>query len=313
MTQVSSSQKDSLLLLEDSAAAPSRLADHFALTKPGITAMVAVTALIGFAFAATEAPWSALTLIAALVGTSLSCMGASVFNQLYERDTDALMQRTSDRPLPSGRLLPMEAVLTGVTCTVLGVGILLAGAHPLAAALSAFTIFSYCLIYTPLKRLSMTSTLVGAVPGAMPPVIGYAAVTGTVGLPAVLLFAIMFIWQLPHFYAIGYLYREDYGRAGFPILPVIDPTGRRTFRHILVTSVALLVAGVLPAFLGVGGYLTLIIGALCGGGFLVLAVQLVRQATRQQARTLFLASLLYLPLVLTAVLLDHLFQAWLYL
>lgn len=307
MTQVSSSQDNPALALDERSALSVRLSDHLTLTKPGITAMVVITAFIGFAMGAVDASWSPVALLAALVGTGLSCMGASVYNQVYERDTDALMRRTQDRPLPAGRLSVGEAIVAGTLFSVLGVGVLWTGANGLAAALSAFTIFSYCLIYTPMKRVSSASTIVGAVPGAMPPVIGYAAVTGRVGIEAVLLFLIMFVWQLPHFYAIGYLYREDYARARLPILPVIDATGRRTFRQILITSVALLIVGVLPALVGGGGVFTLLAGAVCGGAFLALAIKLVLTGTRNQARALFLASLVYLPVVLTVVLLDHLF------
>lgn len=288
-------------------APASRLADHVTLTKPGITVMVVVTAFIGFFMAVLGAGtlWSPWTLLATLAGTGLSCMGASVFNQIYERDTDARMGRTSTRPLPDARLSLIEAWLSGVALSGLGVGLLWFGAHPLAAGLSAFTIASYALLYTPMKRRHHSSTIIGAVPGAMPPVIGAAAATGSIGLEAALLFAIMVVWQLPHFWAIGLLYRDEYAAAGLPILPVIDQGGRRTRRQILVTSAALLVLGVLPTLLGVTGALALIVAAACGGAFFALAVRLVRNPGRPQARTLFLASLAYLPIVLSVILFDQ--------
>ena len=286
-------------------ALSARVNDHWTMTKPGITFMVVITAYIGFAMAAQGEPWSPIALLAALLGTSLSCMGASVFNQIYERDTDALMKRTSTRPLPAGRMTVAEATAAASIYCLLGVAILWTGANWQAAALSAFTIFSYTLIYTPLKRMHSSSTVVGAFPGAMPPVIGYAAVDGEVGLPAILLFAVIFVWQLPHFYAIGYLYREEYAKAGMPILPVIDPSGARTFRHTLAYSVLLLIVGILPSLLKVSGIWALIVGLICGGGFLALAVQLYVDPSRTRARKLFLASLIYLPVVLAVILLDQ--------
>ncbi len=297
-----------LALPQPLAAVRARLSDHLALTKPGITIMVVLTALIGFimAAAASDAAWSSVTLLATLAGTGFSCMGASAFNQAYERDTDALMRRTATRPLPAGRLHLLEALASGTLFSGLGIAVLWLGANWLAAAISAFTIVSYSLIYTPLKRRSSFSTIVGAVPGAMPPVIGAAAASGSVDVEALLLFTIMFVWQLPHFWAIGLLYRDQYAAAGLPILPVIDETGRRTRRQILVTSLALLVLGVLPTVLEVSGYLSLIVATTCGLAFLVMAIRLVRAPERKKARALFLASLAYLPIVLTMMLLDQL-------
>ncbi|MFP4144055.1 MAG: heme o synthase [Phycisphaeraceae bacterium] len=291
--------------VRERTALSARLSDHVGLTKPGITVMVIVTALAGYAMGAAWAGWDWLTLPAALAGTGLSCMGASALNQLWERDTDAKMQRTRERPLPAGRLSARESLAVALVYAILGVGVLWQWAHPLAAVLSALTIVLYVLVYTPMKRVSSLSTTVGAVPGAMPPLIGYAAATGQVGIEAVLLFAVMFVWQLPHFYAIGWLYRDDYARAKLPILPVVDPTGRRTFRHILVSSVVLLAAGAMPTLLGVGGLATLIVAGLCGGAFLLLAVRVARVPSRGRARALFLASLVYLPVVMTVVVLDQ--------
>lgn len=284
-----------------------RVHDHTTLTKPRITVMVVITAFIGFAMGAmAQGHWSALALVAALAGTAWSCMGASAFNQIYERRTDGLMQRTRNRPLPSGRLSPREAMITGIAFSIIGVGFLWAGANWLACALSAFTILSYALVYTPMKRVNSWSTLIGAVPGAMPPVIGYAAATGRMDLAAWLLFAVMFAWQMPHFFAIGWLYREDYARAGLPILPVIDPEGRRTRRHIVGWAVVMLVVAVLPTLLHVTGWAALIVGGLCSLYFLALSLQLMRKPTRAMARRVFLASLVYLPIVLMVILLDTL-------
>ncbi|MEX0887056.1 MAG: heme o synthase [Phycisphaeraceae bacterium] len=282
------------------AALAARISDHITMTKPGITVMVGVTAGIGFVVGAGGAfEW--VSFAAALVGTAMSCMGAGVFNQVIERDTDALMRRTADRPLPAGRVSVGEAMLAGVVLAVAGVGLLWVAGNLLAAALAALTIVTYAMVYTPLKRMHSVSTVIGAVPGAMPPVIGYAAAAQWIGVEAVLLFAIMFWWQIPHFLAIGWLYRDEYARAGLPILPVIDPTGAQTFRQILVTSGLLLVAGLLPTLFGFAGWIAFAVALAAGGWFLVLAVRLVRQPTRQRARGLFLASLVYLPVVLAAV------------
>ena len=304
MSQFSTQDSPALPVAARSALA-ARLSDHVALTKPGITVMVVITAFVGFAMAAPGA-WSPVMLLLTLAGTALSCMGASAFNQVYERDTDAKMRRTQTRPLPAGRLPVREAIASGAVLSLLGLALLWLGANWLAAALSAFTILSYALIYTPLKRRSSSSTIIGAVPGAMPPVIGAAAATGSVGLEAALLFAIMFVWQLPHFWAIGMLYRDQYADAGLPILPVIDETGRRTRRQILLWCVALLALGVLPTLLGVSGYVSAAVGLVCGGAFLALAVRLVVQPGRKQARVLFLASLVYLPVMLPTLVMNQL-------
>ncbi len=283
------------------AAISARVSDHVALTKPGITVMVVVTAGIGFIVGSGGAIANWPGLLAALVGTALSCMGASVFNQVYERDTDGRMTRTADRPLPAGRLGMGEAMVVGAAYAAAGVALLWVGTNVLAATVAALTIVLYAMVYTPLKRMHNVSTVVGAVPGAMPPVIGYAAAAQWVGVEAVLLFAIMFWWQIPHFLAIGWLYREQYAKAGLPILPVVDPGGRQTFVQILVTSVLLLVAGVAPTLLGYAGWLAFAVALAAGLGFFALAVRLVMAPTRGRARGLFLASLVYLPVVLAAV------------
>jgi protoheme IX farnesyltransferase len=168
----------------------------------------------------------------------------------------------------------------------------------LTAVISAFTIFSYAMIYTPLKRVSSISTIVGAVPGALPPVMGYTAVANNVGIEAVLLFGILFLWQLPHFLAIAWLYKEDYARAGMPMLPVIDPDGSSTFRQMLITCMALVPLGMLPTILGVSGRIYFIGALIAGLGFLGFGIALVRGRTRAHARAMFFASLVYLPVVL---------------
>lgn len=286
-------------------ATPSRMGDYFTLTKPRITALVVMTAFIGYAMGAGDSAWHLIPLLGTLVGTALSCMGAGAFNQLYERDTDALMERTSHRPVAAGRLPASHAAIVGVVLSILGVALLAATSTWLAALVSAFTIFSYVLIYTPMKRTTSFAVWVGAVPGALPPVIGYTAATGRVGVEAVLLFAIMFVWQIPHFLAIAWLYRDDYARAGFPMLPVIHPDGESTFLQILATCLALLPLGLVPSLLGVAGGWYFLTALVCGLLFLVFAVALVANPTRSRARQLFFASLIYLPVVLLAMPIDR--------
>ncbi len=285
---------------------PSLRSDLMVLTKVRITLMVAITAWVGYALgvAALGTGWDWFRLLGAMAGTSLSCMGAAVLNQAYEHDTDAMMHRTRARPIPAGRVSVAAATWLGMGLSVVGVAMLWVTTHWLAAALSAATIFSYVLIYTPMKRTSSLALLVGAAPGAAPPLIGYAAVTGTLDAAAWIAFAIMFVWQVPHFLAIAWLYREDYARGGMPMLPVIDPDGRRTFRQVLIGCLLLLPLGVAPAYLGVTGPIYMFIALILGMGFLGLGIRLTFQPTRASARLLFFGSLIYLPAVFAAMVAD---------
>ncbi|MEM9414493.1 MAG: heme o synthase [Planctomycetota bacterium] len=293
-----------------SAARPSRFDDFKQLTKPRITRMVVITAAIGFYMALPggwrTTPW--LTFAIAMLGTALSCMSASAFNQAYERDTDALMTRTRNRPVAAGRASAGYANKLGVLLGVAGVGLLAAFGLYLAAALCVFTIVSYAWVYTPMKRTTSLALIVGAVPGAMPPMIGYAAATdspGSLGPAAWLLFAVMFVWQIPHFLAIAWLYRDEYAKANLAMLPVIDPTGTRTFRQTLIGCLLMLPIGLLPTALGVSGRVYFFVALACGLGFLAYAVALVAKPTRTNARLLFFASLIYLPVVMAAMLIDR--------
>jgi protoheme IX farnesyltransferase len=290
------------------AALIARLHDYKLLVKPRITMLVVITAAIGFAVApgpgGTGVVSSWLGLLATMLGTALACMGASVFNQAWERDTDGRMPRTADRPLPAGRLGIGEAIVLGSVLALGGVLLLAAVANALAAGIAAATILSYAVIYTPLKRVTWLATMIGAVPGAAPPLIGAAAATGRLGIGAWLLFAILFLWQLPHFYAIAWLYCEDYASAGLRMLPVVDTTGERTLRQILISCVALLIAGLLPTLFGISGWAYFTAAVIAGTGFLVLGLRLKQQPTPGRARALFLASLIYLPLVMTMMVVD---------
>jgi len=288
-----------------SAAPPGRLADFVQMSKPRITLMVVITCAIGFAFGA-AAGWSAWALAATLAGTGFSCMSASVLNQVWERDVDGLMQRTRRRPLAAGRVSPREASAFAILLALAGQGLLWPFAGALAAGLAAFTILSYVFLYTPMKRCSSTATVIGAVPGAMPPLIGYAAASGTLGKAGWLLFAILFLWQLPHFLAIAWIYRDEYARAGMPMLPVLDPSGQSTFRQILLGCMVLLPLSLLPTMLDVAGMVYFFGAMLAGIGFLAFGVALVLEPNRGRARAMFFASLVYLPLVLTLMLVDRL-------
>lgn len=290
--------------------APTRLSDLSQLTKPRITVMVLLTTALGYAIGAgeigmafTAAP---VTLVALLVGTAMSCMGSATLNQVIERDTDALMPRTADRPLPAGRMNLATAAIMGLSLALLGVAILLVMVNPLTAAVSAFTITSYALVYTPLKRVTHLATIVGAAPGAAPPVMGYAAATGDIGPAAVAMFAILFLWQLPHFLAIAWLYRADYGAASIPVLPVVDPSGVSTFRQMLLSCMAMLPLGLVPTMIGVSGVVYFVGALLCGLAFLASAIMLTVQPSRARARLVFFVSLIYLPIVFGLMLIDQL-------
>lgn len=292
---------------ERTADARQLLTDLAELTKVRITLMVVITAGIGYLLgmrgsASLSSGW--LTAVAALAGTALACMGASTLNQVYERDTDGRMHRTRHRPIPAGRVSMRRALLLGLVLGALGVGLLALLTTAAAAAVATATIFSYVLIYTPMKRLHSTSLIVGAVPGALPPVIGYAAATGQLGLAGWLVFAIMFIWQVPHFLAIAWLYREDYARGGFPMLPVTDPSGRVTFAQMLLWCLLLIPVSLLPTVHGYSGATYAAVAMACGLGFMACAVLLVLRRERLHARLTFFASLIYLPLVLAALVID---------
>lgn len=279
-------------------------------SKPGITRLVTITSAMGFALAAAGRRWEAaeLAIVAAccLVGTALSAAGANTLNQWMERARDARMPRTRRRPIPRGSLSPSSAAWSGAALAALGVVTLWAGCGWAPAMVSAATTLIYLIAYTPLKPVTPLATLVGAVPGALPPIIGYTAAAGPAGLSspmAWVLFAIMFVWQVPHFLAIAWLYREDYEAGGFRVLPVVDPTGRRTARSILLWSAALIPVSMAPAGWmdrapGVAfGLITFFMGA----AFLLLGLRLVRTQDRSDARRAFFASIIHLPLLLVAV------------
>jgi protoheme IX farnesyltransferase len=282
-----------------------RAADFLALTKPRLNLLVVATAMVGFYLGLRE-PVRLVFVIHTLVGTALVAAGAAALNQFSERDTDGLMRRTRARPLPAGRLRPIDARNAGLALSAIGLLELALGANPLAASVAFVTLVSYSVVYTPLKRRTSLATIAGAVPGALPPMIGWAAARGTLSIEAWTLFAIVFFWQMPHFLAIAWMYREDFGRAGFPLLPVIEPDGRSTGRQAVAIAAALVPVSVVPGVVGVAGLVYTMAALALGSGLLALAVVFARTRTAEAARRLFLGSLAYLPLLWGMMIADRL-------
>ena len=293
----------------DAGAAPRRspalLSDYVALTKPRLNVLVVATSAAGYYLGATGRP-VLLPMAVAVCGTALVAGGAAVLNQVYERDTDALMRRTRLRPLPDGRVTPSDASAFGFALSAIGLVLLAARANLVAAALALATLIIYLAVYTPMKRRTSLATLVGAVPGALPPLIGWTASHGSVSAGGAALFAIVFLWQIPHFMAIAWLYRDDYGKAGFPMLPVIEPEGRRAARQAVVYSIALLPATLVPALVGVSGAVYAGIAVLLSVALLALAIGFAAARSDRSARALFFGSIAYLPLLWTAMILNRL-------
>lgn len=283
-------------------------------SKPRITRLVTITSGVGFVLAALPRHWElgelAATAIGALVGTALSASGANALNQWMERDRDALMPRTCDRPLPQRRLAPPTALLAGTILAASGVGILWAVCGAAPALVSLTTVLVYLLAYTPLKPVTPLATLVGAVPGALPPLIGWSAAAGTglrslVEPGALILFAIMFIWQIPHFLAIAWMYKDDYRAGGYKVLPVVDQDGRRTARSILLWSLALAPATVAPVLLmhGAAAVVYGVLAAAMGIAYAYLASRVIVTRERRDARRAFIASVIHLPVLMAAMVL----------
>jgi len=289
---------------EPSLPISARLADFWEMTKPGITVMVTLTAGLGFLLAEQDR-FSFLLLVHTLLGTALISAGASVLNQVLERDADALMQRTANRPLPAGRMNPDVALSFGVVLAILGLVELAVAVNLLTALLGALALAGYVFVYTPLKRISSLATVIGAIPGAIPPMMGWSAVRNELDAAAWVLFGILFFWQLPHFLAIAWLCREDYARGGFPMLPVLDPEGVRTGRQAILYGAALVPVSLLPSLLGLMGTVYFV-GALAFGlTYLGFAFAFAQVRSNPGARRLMFASLLYFPALLLIMLLDR--------
>ena len=291
--------------LESARGRRKRLAAYFELTKPRVVAMVLLTTLVGFYLGSAERfdLWLALNAIA---GTALAAGGTLALNQYFERRIDALMIRTQHRPLPMGHLTPVEALVFGAVATVAGCAWLWLAANLLAAAVTAVISVLYLFAYTPLKRVSWICHAVGAVPGALPPVAGWAAASGKLGLEPFVLFLIMCLWQLPHSLSIARLYQSDYARAGISMLPLARGRGNPVDRLILIDSVALILAGALPTMLGFAGRISLMVALTLGGMMLFFGLRLARNPdAAAAARRVMFASLFYLPIVFLVIVLDR--------
>ncbi|MBM3833248.1 MAG: protoheme IX farnesyltransferase [Verrucomicrobia bacterium] len=276
---------------------------YFELTKPRLTALVLVTTLVGLYVGAQESI-SCVLMLNTLIGTALVAGGAAALNQLLEREHDAKMRRTEARPLPSGRLQPEAVLVFGGVCSAVGLIYLAAAVNLLTSVLGAITLVSYLFVYTPLKRVTPLNTVIGAIPGALPPLMGWTAVRGEVTGEGWALFGILFFWQLPHFLAIGWIYREEYAKAGFAMLPVIDVEGSRTGRQAVSHTLGLLTVSLAPFVFKLAGVLYLA-GALgLGMAFIWFAIQFSRHLTKWHARQLFYTSIIYLPLLLGLMVLD---------
>jgi heme o synthase len=283
-----------------------RAADFLELTKPRIVTMVALTALFGYYLAPATAAFDWLRLVVTLVGTSLAAAGTMTLNQYLERDLDARMLRTRQRPLPDGRVAPFDALVFGTTLTIIGILLLLLAVNPLSAAVTAATSISYLFAYTPLKTRTSLCTLVGAIPGALPPLTGWAAASGSLDVASWAVFAIMFVWQIPHSLAIAQMYRDDYARGGFALLPVVDPDGTSTARQILTYSLALVSVGMVPTLLGLAGPIYFAASIVLGIGMLAPSYRLARSAKTADARRVMFASLIYLPVLFAIMAADKL-------
>jgi protoheme IX farnesyltransferase len=273
------------------------------LGKPRVVVMVLITTFVGFYLGSRGLP-DYLRLLPTLIGTALAAAGTLALNQYLERDVDARMQRTRQRPLPDGRLQPPEALAFGVAMTLAGLAYLALAVNALSAAVTAATTVSYLFLYTPLKRRTPLCSIVGAVPGALPPLTGWTAARGAFGVEAWILFAILFLWQLPHSLAIARLYRDDYARAGIRLLPVVEPDGKSTGRQIVANCLALLVVGLLPTLVGLTGAVYFLAALIFGAVFLGYGIAFALSRTVTAARQLMFVSLLYLPATLLLMALD---------
>lgn len=285
-------------------SARERFAAYMELTKPRITFLIVLTSAAGFALAS-KGSVNYAAMFSAMVGIAFLSSGIATLNQYMERDLDALMRRTAERPLPSGKLLPWEALAFGVGLTAFAEVYLTILVNPLTAWLGLAVIAGYLFAYTPLKTRTSLSTMVGAFPGAVPPLIGWAAARGSIGLEAWVLFAILFLWQFPHFLAIAWMYREDYSRAGILMLPVVEPDGRVTAQQIVVYTVLLLPVSLLPTALGISGKVYLYGAIVLGLLFLYSSLRMAFSKSRQEARRLLLASVIYLPLLFILMVLNR--------
>jgi protoheme IX farnesyltransferase len=278
--------------------------DYIELTKPRITWLILMSTAVGYFFGH-QGVWRLWSVLHTILGTALIASGTAALNQWYEREADRKMRRTADRPIPSGRLSADRALIFGILLSVAGFAELTFGLNWLAGCLGLFTLLSYLFLYTPLKQRTPLSTLVGAFPGAMPPIIGYAAASGILDAQAWTLFAILFLWQFPHFLAIAWMYREDYERAGIRMLPVVQPSGEATARQIVLYSLALIPVSMAPSLLGMSGKIYFFGALALGLWYLYSGVRVAFDRTILRARAVLLVSVIYLPLIYGLMLLDR--------
>ena len=274
----------------------SRAADYVTLAKPRLNLLVVASTLVGYVMGDGDMA-DVLRVVAMVGGTALVAGGASAFNQVFERRTDALMRRTRLRPMADGRMSPQDASLYAAVLSLAGLAALAVFVNTLSALVALATLVSYAAIYTPLKLRTSFSTVIGAIPGALPPVIGWAAATNGLGRGAWILFGILFLWQLPHFLAIAWIYREDYARAGFPMLPVIEPDGRSTARQSVLYAAALLPLSLAPTLVGITTTYYFVAALVLTLGFLALTLQFARTRSVADARRVFFGSIVYLPIL----------------
>jgi heme o synthase len=287
--------------------------DYIELTKPRITWLILMSTGIGYFFGLRGAAnWldflrniNLLSLLNTVLGTGLIASGTAALNQWYERDADRKMRRTLDRPLPSGKLTSGRALAFGIALSIAGFLDLWLAVNLLCALVGLFTLASYLFVYTPMKQRTWWSTTVGAIPGAMPPIIGFAAASGTVTADGWILGAILFLWQFPHFYSIAWMYKDDYARAGIQMLPVVEPDGRSTARQIVFYGIALIPVSLVPTLLGMTGRLYLIGALLLGLWFLYSGVRVAVERSLTRARNVLITSVLYLPLIYGLMLIDR--------
>jgi len=289
-------------------AVVNRIADYIELTKPKIAVMALVTVTVGYTLASQD-HWLSWSLFSALAGIALMAIASSSLNQWVERETDALMHRTADRPIPSGRLHPTEVFWFGLACGLSGTVILAIYVNATTACLGLLTFALYTFLYTPLKQHTSLCTAIGAIPGALPPVLGWTAGGGELNASAFALFGILFLWQFPHFLAIAWLYREDYSRAGLKMLPQkvqMSGTAKITGYLAAVYALALIPVSLLPAEVGLAGPRYTWAALFLGCGYVFVSLLMIRNESRKSARRVLYYSLIYLPLLLIALTWDHL-------
>lgn len=287
-----------------SISARGRAGDYVALAKPRLNMLVVASSAAGYLMAGGDTT-SLLVPALTVAGTGFVAGGASAINQIVERDRDGLMRRTRLRPLPDGRIAPADAAIYAGALSLGGLLILAIGVNPLAAGVALATLVSYAAIYTPLKHRTSFATVIGAIPGALPPVIGWAAATGALSRGAWVLFGILFLWQLPHFLAIAWMYREDYARGGFPMLPVIEPSGHSTARQAVIYTAALLPVALAPTLVGLTGAVYFAGALILTLLFLLMSLRFARTRAVADARRLFFSSIAYLPLIWILMIADR--------